>query len=119
VGRIAAYYYLTDDGRSPVREFIDSLDFKTQRKFFFVRELLEEFGYRLPLPHADYIGNNIFELRFRGQEGRIRILYFFYHHDKAIFTNGFIKKSAKAPKNEIDIAIARKNHYLARIEETE
>ena len=107
-------YYLTESGRSPVREFIDSLDFKTQRKFFFVEELLEEFGHRLPFPHARYIGNDVFELRFRGQEGQIRVLYFFYHEDKAIFTNGFIKKSGKTPQNEIETSIERRVKYLNR-----
>ena len=112
--RIASYYYLKESGRSPVREFIDSLDFKTQRKFFFVKELLEEFGHKLPFPHAKYIGNNIFEIRFRGHEGQIRVLYFFYHQDKVIFTNGFIKKSGKAPRNEIETAIERRSKYLSR-----
>jgi len=114
VDRIISYYYLTESGKCPVRTFIDSLDFKTQRKFFFVKELLEEFGHKLPFPHAKYIGNDIFEIRFRGQEGQIRILYFFYHQDKVIFTNGFIKKSGKAPRNEIEIAIERRSKYLKK-----
>ena len=78
MGRIVSYYYLTESSRSPVREFIDSLDFKTQRKFFFVKELLEEFG-------------------------------------KVIFTNGFIKKSGKAPRNEIETAMERRNRYLNKL----
>lgn len=113
--RHASYYYLSESGRSPVREFIDSLDFKSQRKFFFVTELLENLGHKLPFPHAKYIGNDIFELRFRGHEGNIRVLYFFYHQDKVIFTNGFIKKSAKTPKNEIEIAVERRSRYLNKI----
>ena len=114
MGRIVSYYYLTESGECPVREFIDSLDFKTQRKFFFVKELLEEFGHKLPYPHARYIGNDVFELRFRGQEGHIRVLYFFYHQDRVIFTNGFIKKTGKMPKNEIEIAIERRSKYLSK-----
>ena len=114
MSRIVSYYYLTESGKSPVREFIDSLDFKTQRKFFFVKELLEEFGHKLPYPHAKYIGNDVFELRFRGQEGHIRVLYFFYHQDRVIFTNGFIKKTGKTPKNEIEVAIERRSKYLSK-----
>ncbi len=97
-----------------MREFIGSLSYKTQRKFFFVRELLEEFGHRLPQPHAKYIGDEIFELRFKGQEGAIRILYFFFHQDKAVFTNGFIKKMAKTPKTEKALAIQRRTDFLKR-----
>jgi len=114
VAKITAYYYLTESGKSPVKDFIDSLDFKSQRKFFFVKELLEEFGHKLPFPHAKYIGNSIFELRFKGHEGALRVLYFFYHEDRAIFTNGFIKKTNKTPKNEIIIANERRTNFLNR-----
>lgn len=107
-------YFVTETNRVPVREFIDSLDPKTQRKFFFVRALLEEFGHKLPQPHAKYIGDEIFELRFKGREGAIRVLYFFFHLDRAIFTNGFIKKSDKTPKNEKEIAIQRRRLFLER-----
>jgi len=112
IGKITCYYYITASNRCPVREFIDSLDDKTQQKFFFVKTLLEEFGYKLPYPHAKYLGDSIFELRFKGQEGEIRILYFFFHKDKAVFTNGFIKKSSRTPKNELLIAMNRRNESL-------
>lgn len=112
--RIACYYYLTASNKAPVREFVDSLDFKTRRKFLFVQELLEEFGHKLPYPHAKYLGNSIFELRFKGQEGALRVLYFFFHQDRAIFTNGFIKKTNKTPKIEIAIAVERRREFLAR-----
>ena len=68
----------------------------------------------MPQPHAKYIGDEIFELRFKGQEGQIRVLYFFFHQDKAIFTNGFIKKSAKLPEKEKVLAIERKKAFLER-----
>ncbi len=116
MGKIVSYYYLTESGKCPVRDFIDSLDYKTQRKFFFVKELLEEFGHKLPYPHAKYIGNDIFEIRFSGQEGYIRVLYFFYHQYKVIFTNGFIKKSGKAPRNEVETAKERRSKYLNKFQ---
>ena len=112
--KVSCEYFVTESNRVPVREFIDSLDPKTQRKFFFVVQLLEEFGHKLPQPHAKYIGDEIFELRFKGREGAIRVLYFFFHQDKAIFTNGFIKKSDKTPKNEKEIAIQRRKFFLER-----
>ncbi|MEW5757858.1 MAG: type II toxin-antitoxin system RelE/ParE family toxin [Candidatus Omnitrophota bacterium] len=114
MSNISCFYYLTESGRSQVKDFIDSLDQRTQRKFFFIKGLLEEFGRSLPEPHAKHIGNEIFELRFRGQKGNVRIMYFFFHHDKVIFTNGFIKKTNKAPKKEINTAIERKKSFLER-----
>ena len=112
--KVSCEYFVTDSNRMLVREFIDSQDPKTQRKFFFVVQLLEEFGHKLPQPHAKYIDDEIFELRFKGREGAIRVLYFFFHQDKAIFTNGFIKKSDKTPKNEKEIAIQRRKLFLER-----
>jgi phage-related protein len=112
ITRVTCYYYITASGSSPVREFIDSLNDRSQRKFFFVKALLEEFGYRLPYPHVKYLRDSIFELRFKGIEGEIRVLYFFFQRGKVIFTNGFIKKSGKTPKNELSIAMSRRNEFL-------
>ncbi|HAJ56769.1 MAG TPA: type II toxin-antitoxin system RelE/ParE family toxin [Candidatus Omnitrophica bacterium] len=109
---VHTYYFCTDSGKSPVRDFIDSLDGSSQRKFFFVKGLLEEFGHKLPQPHAKYAGNDIFELRFTGKEGGIRVLYFFFHQDKAIFTNGFIKKTDKLPPREKNLAVERRKSFL-------
>ena len=116
MAKITCFYYYTESKKSPTKDFIDSLDFKTQRKFFFVKSLLEEFGHQLPKPHAKYIGNEIFELRFSGIEGQIRALYFFFHRDKAIFTNGFIKKSNRTPKKEKKVAIERRKLFLRKNE---
>ena len=54
-----------------------SLNVRSREKFFSVIELLEEFGRALSFPHAKYIGDEIFELRFERIEGAIRVLYFF------------------------------------------
>jgi phage-related protein len=109
---VTTYYFCVESGKSPVRDFIDSLDGSTQRKFFFAKRLLEEFGHRLPQPHAKYVGDDIFELRFTGKEGGIRILYFFFHRDKVIFTNGFIKKTDKLPSREKETAVERRKTFL-------
>ena len=114
MGQVTCYYYVTESNKSPFKDFIDSLDAGSQRKFFFVKRLLEEFGHRLPQPHAKYVGEGVFELRFKGEEGSIRILYFFFHQDKAIFTNGFIKKTAKLPEREKTLAIERRRDFFER-----
>ncbi len=113
MSEVSCYYYMTESGRAPVRDFIEGLDPGAQRKFYFVMNLLQEFGRRLPEPHAKYLGNEIFELRFMGREGSIRILYFFYHRNKVIFTNGFIKKSNKTPAREKTLAEERRKNYYA------
>ena len=109
-------YFQTNSGRIPVKEFIDSSHLWTQEKFFSAVELLKEYGKKLPKPHADKLTDDIYELRFVGGEGKIRVLYFFYHEDKVVFTNGFIKKTKKTPKKEIDLAESRRKLYLEKME---
>ena len=109
-----SYYYVTDSGRKPVEEYVNSLNIHSQRKFFTVIGLLEDLGRWLTIPHAKYIGDEIFELRFEGIEGAIRVLYFFFDGDKAILTNGFPKKSNRTPKNEKLTAIRRRESYFQK-----
>jgi len=107
-------YFRTDSGRTPAKEFIDFLYERSQQKYFEVVRLLEDYGKSLPEPHSKYLGDEIYELRFFGIEGRVRVLYFFYHEGKAVFTNGFVKKRGPVPKNKIQIAKGRRKIYLER-----
>jgi len=76
LGKVIAKYYVSTSGKKPVYEHICSLDARTRQKFFDVVELLEYKGHMLPEPHAKYLGDNIFELRFSSIEGAVRVLYF-------------------------------------------
>ncbi len=113
--KVSARYYATMTGKKPVYDHICSLDGRTRQKFFDVIELLEYKGHMLPEPHAKYLGNDIFELRFFGIEGAVRVLYFFFHRDAAVLTNSFLKKTSKIPENELELAIVRRKDYLERI----
>lgn len=105
-------YFQTETGKIPVKDFIDELHKRTQHKYFAVVHLLECYGKKLPKPHVDSLRDDIFELRFVGVEGQIRILYFFYDMNKIVFTNAFIKKQQKTPHREIDLAIQRRKVYF-------
>lgn len=113
--KYTCYYFETESGRSPVKEFIDSLDPATQSKFFVKCGWLEEYGHRLPMPQARYLKDDIYELRFEAKEGAIRILYFFFEGNKIIFTNGFQKKTEKTPKRELKLALERRRLYMEQV----
>ena len=115
MGNFTSIYYQTDAGRVPVKEFIYSLHPRTRQKFYVNISLLEDCGKALPKPHADYLGDDIYELRFIGIEGKVRILYFFYFENKVILTNGFIKKRQKTPQSELNLAKDRRQHYINQI----
>ena len=105
-------YFVTDAGRKPVEEFIKGLNVHSRDRFFIIAQLLEDFGRGLAWPHARHIGNAIFELRFDAVEGTARVLYFFFGGEKAILTNGFIKKTNKTLKHEKATAVERRKIYL-------
>ena len=112
------HYYERLSGKAPVKEFINSLDPNTQNKFFFKKSLLEQYGIALPEPHTSYLREGIFELKFRSTGGHIRVLYFFAFKKSIILTNGFGKKTKKTPKNELALAIRRKEEFLSRHKQT-
>ncbi|HLF18382.1 MAG TPA: type II toxin-antitoxin system RelE/ParE family toxin [Candidatus Omnitrophota bacterium] len=114
--RFVSLYFTTESGRAPVREFVSTLHIRTRQAFFRTRELLEENGPMLAEPHCKKIDahHGIYELRFSGIEGRVRIFYFFFDQEYIVFTNGFIKKRQDIPRNEIKTAIIRKRTYLER-----
>ncbi len=81
------------------------LEKPTIAKVIHLIDLLEEFEKDLSMPHSKRIQNNICELRIRGQQ-EVRILYTFYA-EKIILVNGFIKKTQKIPKKELERTIKR------------
>ena len=92
-----------------LEKFIQSLEKSTIAKVLRVIDLLEKFNFKLDLPHSKKISNRLFELRIRGKQ-EIRIFYTF-HKSEIILLSGFIKKSQKIPKKEINIAIQKLKQF--------
>ena len=88
---------------SQLEKFIQSLDKPTIAKVLRVIDFLELFGSQLGMPHTKKITNRLFELRVRGQQ-EIRIFYTF-RNKIVVLLHGFVKKSDKIPRKEINIAI--------------
>lgn len=84
-----------------IERFINSLDRQVIPRLLRVIDLLEMFGHELGLPHSKKINSRLFELRIRGKK-EIRIFYAF-HSGAAVLLHGFIKKSQRIPKREIEI----------------
>ena len=111
---IKVEFYKTADGKSPAEEFIDSQKLKMRTKIYRTMDLLEDFGTALRMPHSEYLGDDIFQLRVQAEGEKARILYFFLVGQNAILTNGFIKKTPQTPKNELELAKKYKADYLKR-----
>ena len=114
MGRINVEFYDTEDGKCPVAEFIDFLELKMHAKVLRTIDLLEENGTDLRGPYSTPMGDGVFELRTKQGSDITRVFYFFFINNKAILTNGFIKKTQKSPPSEIALARKYKADYERR-----
>ncbi|OGU17154.1 MAG: hypothetical protein A2X61_07845 [Ignavibacteria bacterium GWB2_35_12] len=98
-----AKYY----NRVPMIDFIDSLsENEKSRLYVYIHKFIEmkNNNYRLSEKLTKYLEDGIFELRIDFENRTSRSLYFYEINREIIFTNGFIKKSTKTPRNEINKA---------------
>lgn len=102
--------YDTEDGRCPVQELLDSLEPKLLAKTLRTIDLLEMNGPLLREPYSKPLENGIFELRTK-QGSDITRVFFFIIGKKAVLTNGFVKKTQKTLKVEIELAKKYKADY--------
>ena len=111
--------YETTDGEIPVEEFLDSVNPKMRAKIFGLMGILQEKGNTLREPYSKYLDDGIFELRCKFGSDITRVLYFFYYERKIIMTNGFVKKTNKTPKEEIQLAKERRRDFIERMMKNE
>lgn len=107
-------FYRLHGGKAPVEDFLNGLDKKMRAKALHELSILEEFGNRLREPHSKPVGSGLFELRIKFASDISRIFYFFVVDNRIILTNGFIKKTGKTPKSEIELARKYKEDYEMR-----
>ena len=114
MGKIEIELYDTEEGKCPVAEFIYSLEPKMHAKVLRTIDLLERNGTDLRGPYSTPLGDGIFELRTKLGSDITRVLYFFFIGNKAVLTNGFVKKTQKTPIGVIRIARKYKADYERR-----
>jgi len=109
-------YYVTSNGKCPVKEFIDTLSPEGQAKYIFITKLLKDFGIEVREPYVKQITGRrkLFEIRIKDKSGISRILYFAHSGKRFVLLHGFTKKTDKTPQREIEIAEQRMKDYLSR-----
>ncbi|MCD7865435.1 MAG: type II toxin-antitoxin system RelE/ParE family toxin [Clostridiales bacterium] len=115
MGKIEVVFYSTPDGKEPALEFLNHLDRKMRAKMVRTIGLLQDNGTELREPMSKPLGDGIFELRAQMGNNISRVLYFFFVGNKAILTNGFVKKTRKTLDNEIERAKRYRAEFLERM----
>jgi phage-related protein len=108
-------FFKTQNGKEPVRVWVNG--FKKQQREAISTDMLFVVTHFPNVPKKGMICKlsgyeDIWEIRIRlTNKTQIRIL-FLVHDSNIVFLHGFIKKSKKTPKKELDLANRRKREYL-------
>lgn len=105
-------FYDDETGEKPVYSFLLSLDTKMRAKITALMKVLSEKGNTLREPYSKHLEDGIFELRCKQGSNIVRVLYFFDYGHKIVVTNGFVKKSNRTPRSQIEISKQYRKAYL-------
>ncbi len=72
---------------------------------------LAEYGPELRRPQADYLRDDIYELRVNVVVGTVRLFYFLFERRVVVVTHGIKKKTKAVPPGEIDRAVEYRKRY--------
>ena len=90
-----------------MREWLLSLD-EEDRKAVGTDIATAEFGWPVGMPLCRSIGDGLWEIRSDISSGRIARVLFAVVQGRMVLLHGFIKKTQKTPKPDLDLAIKRR-----------
>ena len=105
--RLPPYFYRTDSGREPVREWLQGLK-PADRKIIGEDIKDVEFSWPIGMPLVRSLGRDLWEVRSNLTGSKIARVVFCVDESRMVLLHGFIKKSQKTPQKEIDLALKRK-----------
>ena len=111
--RIPALFYQSMSGKQPVRDWLMKLDI-ADRKTIGADIKTVEFGWPIGMPTCRPMGKGLYEVRSSLAGGRIARVLFCIYDSQMVLLHGFIKKTQKTPKQELDLALERKTQVEAR-----
>ena len=105
--RVPAFFYRTDAGGEPVREWLQGLAIADKKAIGADIKALE-FGWPLGLPLCRPLQGGVHEVRTDLENNRIaRVLFYVDARQRMVLLHAFIKKTRKT--SEDDLALALKN----------
>jgi len=102
-------FFRAASGSEPVRDWIKSLS--TEKKLIIGEDIkFVQLSWPVGKPTVGSLGNGLWEVRSRFDDSIARVIFHF-DDKKIILLHGFIKKTQKTPKQELDLARKRKSIY--------
>ena len=102
---LSVAFFRTETGREPVREWLKSLPRENRR---IIGEDIKtvQFGWPLGMPLVRKLDKGLWEVRVRLTDGIARILITTGGR-RMVLLHGFIKKSQKTPREDLELAKTR------------
>lgn len=107
-------FYCDSRRGSPVEEFLDSLDQRTQARFAWSIEQLRIRNVLAREPLVKKLDDKLWELREESQTNIYRVIYCFFSGRRIVLLHGFQKKTQKTPQREIETARRRLADFQAQ-----
>lgn len=104
--RVPAVFYATDNGAEPVRDWLLTLS-KEYRTAVGTDIKTVEYGWPIGMPTCRPMGSGLYEVRTDLGNKNIARVLFCFSENKMVLLHGFIKKSQKTPKPDLDLAKKR------------
>ena len=106
------YFFASDTGNEPVREWLKSLPIDDKKAIGAdIRTI--QMGYPIGMPLLRKLAPNLWEVRSKISNGIARVIVTI-DDNRMILLHGFIKKSQKTPQTDLDTAKARLAQYKER-----
>jgi phage-related protein len=109
---IPVRFYRTSSGAEPVLEWLRRLD-KEDRHAIGLDLMRVQFGWPIGMPLVRSLKGGLWEVRSTLPSQRIARLIVCFHQNMIIVLHGFIKKTKRTPREDIDLAMRRKAEVIA------
>jgi phage-related protein len=110
--RLPTAFYRTAAGTEPVREWLKGLSDDDRRILGYDIGLVE-FGWPIGMPLCRSLGGGLWEIRSSLAGNHIARVIFCTAHGHMVLLHGFIKKTRKTPKADLELARNRQKEVQA------
>lgn len=104
--KLPAAFYRSANGTEPVRDWLKGLPSEDRR--ILGRDIATaEYAWPIGMPLCRPLGGGLWEVRSNITDARIARVIFCVSEDHMVLLHGFVKKTQKAPRPDLDLARAR------------
>ena len=110
--KVPLVFFATDAGNEPVRDWLKELPEADRQA---VGQDLMRVQWRWPvgMPHCRNLGKGLWEVRSALPGNRIARVIFCMYDGQLVALHGFVKKTQKTPKDDLDLAAKRRKELTA------